>query len=264
VAVDGDGMDTSRLAALLREGLRPKLCYVVATFSNPSGTTLSAERRRHLAELAARYGFLIVEDDPYHRLRFHGSALAPVAAQGGGVAYLGSFSKVVAPGLRVGYVAAPEWLVRPLIIAKQATDLNTSSLAQVLVGHVLRRPGWLRDHVEQLRSLYAVRADALLVAVRTRLPGRLVIPAPPAGGMFAWASIMAAGITGATLAATALDHGTAVVPGNEFAVDDRFPRDVRLSFSMLSAPELDEAVRRLGAAFDALGAMDQRVDGACL
>jgi 2-aminoadipate transaminase len=260
VAVDADGMDTSKLEALLVDGLRPKLCYVVATFSNPSGATLSAERRRHLAELAAHYGFVVVEDDPYHPLRFHGSPLAPVAASSDKVAYLGSFSKVVAPGLRVGYVAGPDWLLRPLVLAKQATDLNTSSLGQALVAHLLERPGWFGSHVDRLRSLYAHRADALLTAVAARLSGQLEISAPPAGGMYAWASIVATDVNAATLAAAALKKGTAVVPGGQFAVDGGFDLDVRLSFSMLSPLELDEAVRRLGAAFAALGAVGARSD----
>jgi 2-aminoadipate transaminase len=260
VAVDGDGIDTTQLEALLIGGLQPKLCYVVPTFSNPSGATLSAERRRHLADLAARYGFLVIEDDPYHELRFRGAPIAPVAADNAEVVYLGSFSKVVAPGLRVGYAVGPDWLVRPLVLAKQATDLNTTSLGQALVVHLLERPGWFMAHVEQLRTLYALRADALLRAIRSWLPGRLDVRSPPAGGMYVWASIAAGDVTAATLATAALDHGTAVVPGTQFSVDGGFDRDIRLSFSTLSPSELDEAVQRLRAAFTTLGAALPRVD----
>ncbi len=252
VRSDADGIDTDQLEGLLDGGLRPKLCYVVATFSNPSGATLSAARRHHLADLATRHQFLVVEDDPYRLLRFHGDALAPVAADSTEVAYLGSFSKIVAPGLRVGYVAAPDWLVRPLVLAKQATDLNTSSLAQALVVSLLARPGWLDGHVERLRPLYAARADALLTALAAHLDGHLDVPAPPAGGMFAWASVRSGVITAPALAAAALIHGVAIVPGRQFAVDGAFDQEVRLSFSMLAPSELDEAVRRLASAFAAL------------
>jgi 2-aminoadipate transaminase len=252
VPSDGEGIDTGQLEAALADGLRPKLCYVVATFSNPNGATLAAARRRHLAELADRYQFLVVEDDPYRLLRFRGEPLAPVAAHTADVAYLGSFSKIVAPGLRVGYVAAPDWLVRPLVLAKQAADLNTSSLAQALVVSLLEQPGWLDRHVGCLRPLYAARADALLTALDTHVAGRLDVPAPPAGGMFAWATIRTEGITGPSLAAAALAYGVAVVPGEQFAVDGGFDHEVRLSFSMLTPSELEEAVRRLASTFAAL------------
>jgi 2-aminoadipate transaminase len=258
VAVDGDGIDTDQLEALLVDGLRPKLCYVVATFSNPSGATLAAARRRHLAELAGRYRFVVVEDDPYRVLRFRGADLAPVLAHDSEVAYLGSFSKVVAPGLRVGYVAAPDWLVRPLVLAKQATDLATATLTQVLVAHLLGQPGWLDGHVRMLQQLYAARAGALLTGLDQRLAGRLTVLAPPDGGMFAWATITAADVTAPALAAAALDHGVAVVPGAQFAVDDSFHHHVRLSFSALSPAELAEAADRLASAFQALEAPETR------
>jgi 2-aminoadipate transaminase len=250
VACDADGLDTAQLETLLDGGLRPKLCYVVANFSNPSGTTLSVARRHHLGQLATRYGFVVVEDDPYGRLRFRGEHLAPVASRCDEVVYLGSFSKTVAPGLRVGYVAAPDWLVGPLVVAKQATDLNTSSLAQQLVVSLLEQPGWLDRHIDILRPLYQGRADALVGAIRARLGGRLEVATAPDGGMFAWASIVADGVTAPALVAAGLGRGVAVVPGEQFAVDGGFEREVRLSFSMLTPDELDEAVRRLGEAFD--------------
>jgi 2-aminoadipate transaminase len=254
VPSDGDGLDTGELEARLADGVRPKLCYVVATFSNPSGATLSAARRRHLAALADRYQFLVVEDDPYRDLRFHGAELAPVAAASREVAYLGSFSKIVAPGLRVGYVAAPDWLVRPVVLAKQAADLATASLSQALVAHLLAQPGWLDGHVQMLRSLYRARGGALLTALADRLAGRLSVPAPPSGGMFAWAAIVAPGVTASVLATAGLDHGVAVVPGAQFAVDGSFDRQLRLSFSALAPAELEQAVDRLASAFEVLDA----------
>jgi len=192
VPVDDAGLDTDRLAELLASGLRPKLCYVVPNFSNPSGATMSAARRARLGELAARYGFVVVEDDPYGQLRFAGAAVGPIAAMSDEVIYLGSFSKVVAPGLRVGYAVVPDWLMRPLVVAKQASDLNSSTLAQRLVAELLTDPDWFAGHVAGLVDLYRRRAEALLTALGRVLPDRLAVRAP-GGGMFAWASILVPG-----------------------------------------------------------------------
>jgi DNA-binding transcriptional MocR family regulator len=268
IPVDGEGMDTRHLAALLADGLRPKLCYVVPNFSNPSGATMPADRRHHLTELAARHGFVIVEDDPYGDLRFHGEPVEPVAALGGAVAavgggvaavggaadvvYLGSFSKVMAPALRVGYAAAPPWLTRPIVLAKQATDLTSSAFTQLLVAELLQTEGWLDAHVGRLRALYAERCDALLASIERRLGGRLR-PNAPAGGMFVWATIEVPGVDAAALTAACLRRDVAIVPGTEFTLDGGCEREVRLSFSVLTPPELDEAVARIALAFADLG-----------
>jgi 2-aminoadipate transaminase len=250
VPVDAGGMDTARLEHLLSGGLRPKLCYVVPNFSNPSGATMTAERRRHLADLAMRYGFLVVEDDPYGQLRFAGADIAPVAAHAPEVAYVGSFSKVVAPGLRVGYVLAPDALRRPVVLAKQAADLASSSFNQGLVAELLAREGWLDGHVEGLRRLYCERADALAGAVARRLPGRLWFD-PPEGGMFAWGSL-GDGVPAADLAVAAAARGVAVVPGEEFVAGGEPVPAVRLSFSMLGPADIDRAVERIALAFEDL------------
>lgn len=253
VPVDGAGMETAVLADRLRRGLRPKLCYVNPTFSNPSGSTLSQPRRRQLAALADRYGFLLVEDDPYSELRFAGSPVPPVAVFGEQVLYLGSFSKVLAPGLRVGYTVAPEWLHRLLVIAKQATDLTTGTLSQRLVAELLARSDWWESHLARLRKLYRERAEALVGAVRSRLAGRLTAPLPE-GGMFTWAKIEAEGVDSLSLAQAGMRRGVAVVPGDEFSLSDAYPQHLRLSFSMVDPAGLREAVARIERAFDDLAA----------
>jgi 2-aminoadipate transaminase len=256
VSVDDDGMDTAHLAALLDDGLRPKLCYVVPNFSNPSGATMSAARRVHLAELSERYGFVVVEDDPYGQLRFAGTDVAPIASHGvGNVLYLGSFSKVVAPALRVGYLTAPAWLTRPMVVAKQATDLTSSAFNQRLIVELFTTNGWLADHVKLLRELYAARADVLLSSLATRVGTRLHARRPE-GGMFVWASVAVPGIDASALTAACLRHDVAIVPGTEFTVDGTCAREVRLSFSVLSAANLDEAVARMARGFDDLEAHD--------
>jgi 2-aminoadipate transaminase len=251
-AVDGDGIDTERLAEQLVGGLRPKLVYLVANFSNPSGATLSATRRGQLATLADTYGFVVVEDDQYGRLRFRGEHLAPIASLTEQAVYISGFSKIVAPGLRVGYLVPPPGLVRPIVLAKQATDLAASSLGQRIVTGLLEREGWLDRHVEHLRDVYRERADALLGAARTELVGRLRLHEPD-GGMFTWGHIAADGIDAAALVTAARAEGLALVAGNEFSVDGGYDRAVRLSYSTLTPAELTEAVTLLRRAFDRLG-----------
>ena len=138
VAADRDGLRTDVLEERLVAGLRPALCYVVANFQNPSGATLAIERRRHLAALAERYRFVIVEDDPYGALRFRGSPLPPVRSFTPLAVTLGTVSKLLAPGLRVGWLAAPSWLHGPLVRLKQAADLHTSTLCQRMAVELLR------------------------------------------------------------------------------------------------------------------------------
>lgn len=251
VRCDDGGIDTEELERRLRQGLRPTLCYLVANFSNPSGATLTAERRRHIALLAEHYGFVVVEDDQYGRLRFRGDDIDPIAAETDSVVYLSGFSKIIAPGLRAGFSVAPEWLVRPLVLAKQATDLAASSIGQRVASRLLETPGWLDSHLDALRHLYAERADTLLDAVEQRLEGKIRARRPD-GGMFTWATLLDDAVAAAELVAECRRRGLAVMPGNEFSVDGGFDHALRLSYSSLSPDELVEAVDVMGVALDAV------------
>lgn len=244
VAVPGDhaGIDTAHLEALLRRGMRPKLCYVVANFSNPAGATLSLERRVHLAALADRYGFVVVEDDPYGALRHRGRALPPVASFGEHVVTLGSTSKTLAPGLRVGWVQAPAAIHAALVRAKQATDLHTSSLSQVIAARALVAP-WFDAHVARSCDAYAARSAALLDALAAH--GTVFAPvARPEGGLFAWAELRAP-VDTTVLLTEALAGGVAYVPGAAFDPGSGHRSHVRLSFATLPPERLGEAVDRL-------------------
>lgn len=255
IRCDDDGMDTDALERLLVGGLRPKLCYLCANFSNPSGATLTSQRRLHLASLSEQYGFVIVEDDQYGKLRFRGEHLAPIASVADDVVYLSGFSKMIAPGLRVGYLSAPEWLVRPLVLAKQASDLAASSLGQRMISVLLEQPDLWHQHLGHVRSVYAARAEALEVAVAQRLDGRVRLGGIE-GGMFVWAHLVDPRISATALIGHCRARGLALVPGSEFDPDGSrsttFDHGLRLSFSTLEPHQFCEAVDVMAAAFDDL------------
>jgi 2-aminoadipate transaminase len=250
--VDGGGLRVDVLADRLDHGLRPRLVYVVANFDNPTGATLRPERRAALAGLADRHGFVVVDDDPYGELRWRDSAPRPLAELTDRVVTLGSTSKVLCPGLRVGWaVAAPE-LVGELVVIKQAADLHSSSLSQRIAHRVLSRPGFLGPHIEGLRVRYRRQADALAGALRREAGDHLTFDDPD-GGMFLWARLTG-DVDPTPLLAVALDHGVAFVPGSAFAVAGPHEhRDrIRLSFATGEPDELAEAATRLAAAITAV------------
>lgn len=251
VPADGEGLVTDQLEVDLRAGLRPKSVYVVATFQNPSGATLSPARRLHLTALADEFGFVIVEDDPYGELCFTAPAPAPLRSLSSHVVTLGTTSKSIAPGLRVGWALAPSWLMPALVRAKQVADLHTSSLTQLIVADVLGDEAFMDSHLDRLRSTYAARATTLVDALRALLGSRVVL-ADPQGGMFAWLDLLD-GTDTTTLLPRALDAGVAFVPGSAFvtatASDPGAGRhQLRACFTTLSPRELAEAADRLATA----------------
>lgn len=247
VTGDVDGMRTDDLAARLGAGLRPKLVYVVANFHNPTGATMSVVRRQELAALAEQYGFLIVEDDPYGSIRFRGDDVPPIASFTDRVIHLSTFSKMVAPGFRVGWCIGPPAVISMLNKAKQATDLHTSTFAQHLLTNVVRRPGWLEAHRQAIVPIYRERADALAIALHEQFGDRIAFHRPE-GGMFLWAEFPQLADTD-RFAANAIEAGVAFIPGQAFAVDQRPTRTARFSFATLTPSELEEAARRLALAY---------------
>lgn len=241
IPTDADGMAVDVLADRCRDGLRPRLVYAVANFDNPTGATLSLERRRALAGLADRYGFWIVEDDPYGALRWSGPTLPSMAAMSDRVVRLSTFSKVLSPGLRVGWAVAPPALRAELIVVKQAMDLHTSTLAQRAAYRVASTPGFLGPHLERIRALYSERALALDAALRGHVADWSWNT--PEGGMFVWART---GAETTPLLARAVEEGVAFVPGSAFAVQaGDHAGSLRLSFATVPPGELEEGVLRL-------------------
>ncbi|HZZ84234.1 MAG TPA: PLP-dependent aminotransferase family protein [Anaeromyxobacteraceae bacterium] len=242
---DADGILPDALAAALRR--RPKLLYLTPTFQNPSGLCVPERRRAELRAALADSDVLLVEDDPYRELWY--DAPPPAAVSLGlpreRFVYFGSFSKTAVPGLRVGFLAGEEALVRRFVLAKQATDLQTNTLGQHLVFRLLGHPSF-PAHLDRLRRTYRARRDALCAALSERLGGALSFDRP-AGGMFVWARL-SGGVDAAALLERALAEGLAFVPGGEFHADGEGRDTLRLNFSNSDEARLREGVERLARA----------------
>ena len=245
IPVGPTGLDVGHLADRLDQGLSPQFLYTVPNFHNPTGTTLGADDRAALGALADRHGFVLVEDDPYDELCFAGEAPPPLGTYTDRVVSLGSFSKTIAPGLRVGWLIAPPPLALVLGKAKQALDLHTSSLSQAIVAELVTTPGWFDQHVERATATYHRRAVALHTALADRL-GDTVDCAPVEGGMFLWLSLPeGAGVDTRALLVDALADKVAFVPGSSFAIERDLRSTMRLSFATVEESDLVGAADRL-------------------
>jgi 2-aminoadipate transaminase len=252
VPLDADGMDVAALEALLAKGLRPRFCYLVSCFQNPTGVTLSAERRHKLVELAAQYQMLIVEDDPYGELAYDGPRTTPLAAidielhgELRHVIYLSTLSKQLAPGMRVGWVAAPTSLIGRMAHAKQGMDLHSSSMAQA-VAYEACREGLLERHIPVIRSIYRARRDAMCAALEIYMPAEVKWNRPH-GGMFVWLTLPEQIDTSRLLSAS-LEHHVAFVPGTTFFANGGGHNTMRLNFSHPTPERITEGIKRLAAA----------------
>jgi 2-aminoadipate transaminase len=249
-SIEGDehGMRVELLEEELRAGLRPKFVYVVPNFHNPTGATLSLERRKLLAKLADEFELLIIEDDPYGAIRFDGEPIAPIASFTSNVVYLSTFSKIVAPGFRIGWMIGPPEVIAMVVKAKQAADLHTSTFAQQLLANVVSEPGWIDEQKRRIVPIYRERCDALASAL-TDLFGDRVRFQRPDGGMFLWTKIAEVPDTNRLLEA-AVQHGVAFVPGGAFSIDGKATNTARFSYATLTPVQLQEASRRLLAALN--------------
>ncbi|MEO5899436.1 MAG: PLP-dependent aminotransferase family protein [Ilumatobacteraceae bacterium] len=247
VETDVDGMRTDQLEARLAAGLRPKMAYVVTDFANPTGGTMPAERRRHLAELADRYEFVIVEDSPYGMLRFTGETLPPVRRWSERTVTLGTASKILSPGLRVGWMTSPGWLHPSLVVAKQSSDLHTSTLNQRIIDALLNDEAWLDAHVAVLVRTYARRAELLLDSLDHHLGDSLQVQRP-SGGMFVWGRLADPALTAERFLAAGIEQDVAFVPGSAFRPDGEPDGCLRMCFTTLADEQFDEAGARLARA----------------
>ncbi|MFF2844728.1 PLP-dependent aminotransferase family protein [Streptomyces sp. NPDC058001] len=250
VPCDDDGIDPDALDALVAEH-RPKLLYAVPTFQNPTGRTLPGERRAAIASVAARRGLWIVEDDPYGELRFEGERVPWIASYPGAedrTVLLGTFSKVMAPGLRLGWLRAPDAVRRACVVAKQAADLHTPTVNQLAAARYLAERD-LDAHVVRVARAYGERRDAMLGGLGDALPGGATW-SRPSGGMFLWARLPE-GFDSAALLAGVVEHDVAYVPGAPFFAGAPDARTLRLCFVTHTPDEIRVGLRRLGLAFAA-------------
>ncbi|HEY7255137.1 MAG TPA: PLP-dependent aminotransferase family protein [Solirubrobacterales bacterium] len=249
IECDDDGMRIEELEAALErldgEGRRPKFIYSVPSFQNPAGVTMSLPRRRRLVELARAREMLVVEDNPYGLLRFGGEPLPPLYQLDGGdyVIYIGTFSKILSPGIRLGWAVAPPPVMEKIVLGKQAADLCTSTLTQFFVREYFAEGRW-REYVESLVEIYRDRRDTMLAALREHFPPE-AIWTHPEGGLFIWATLPDFIDTG-DLLARALREDVAFVPGQAAYVDERGRSSMRLNFSGSDGGEIEEGVRRIG------------------
>ncbi|MEX2193851.1 MAG: PLP-dependent aminotransferase family protein [Thermoleophilaceae bacterium] len=249
VDMDSDGMRIDLLEETLdrldREGRRPKFIYTVPNFQNPAGVTMSLPRRRRLVEVARERELLVLEDNPYSLLRFQGESLPSLYALDGGVyvMYLGTFSKILSPGIRLGWVVAPAPVLDKINLGKQASDLCTSTLSQLMVQAYFEQGRW-RDYVDSLVEIYRDRRDTMLDALAEFFPPEAEWTRP-CGGLFIWCTLPDF-IDTTDLLARALRENVAFVPGEAAYLDGRGRSSMRLNFSNATEDEIREGIRRIG------------------
>ena len=241
-----DGIDLEAFESKVRVQ-RPKLLYLVPSFANPTGGVMSLRERKQVLAIAARHGVAIVEDDPYGALYFYEPPPPSLLALANErerewVIHVSSLSKVLAPGLRLGWLTAPAALMQHLSLAKQIGDTHTSNLSQLTAHHYLSS-GALEPAIERTRLFYRAQAQVMLRAIQRELPAMVDTIEKPKGGMFMWATLR--GIDTAAMLPDAIRHGVAYVPGSAFFPDSSARDTVRLSFSTASAEQIQEGIRRL-------------------
>ncbi len=253
VPMDENGMVTDALEDALRSG--PKFIYVLPNFQNPTGVTLALDRRQKLIELADRYGVPIVEDDPYGQLRYEGDHLPSVVVLDdqnrnqqsgcyhGNVIYLSTFSKTLAPGIRLAWVVAPPEVIRKLVQAKQGADLHTATFNQ-LVAYEVARGGFLDRHIKHIRDVYSERRNVMLAAMDAYFPPG-VEWTHPQGGLFLW-GILPEALNSADVLKGAIEQKVAFVPGAPFYPTGGGHNTMRINFSNASPEKIREGIARLG------------------
>ncbi|MEV8041782.1 PLP-dependent aminotransferase family protein [Arthrobacter sp. NPDC080082] len=258
IPMDGDGIVPeqleARILALQAEGKNIKFLYTIPSFNNPSGITLAAERRQRVVDICRNANIIILEDNPYGLLRFDGHPLTPLrAGNPDDVIYMGSFSKIFAPGLRIGWALVPAHLQRRYYLASEAVTLCPPTLNQMLVSAYLRDYDW-QGQIATYRGLYRERCEAMLAALEEYMPEGLSWTRPE-GGFFVWVTLPA-GIDTYPLLQKAIDAGVVFIPGAAFSPSDEPSNKLRLAFSAVPAEAIEEGVRRLAPVLrEAVGAL---------
>ncbi|MFZ5944400.1 MAG: PLP-dependent aminotransferase family protein [Bacillota bacterium] len=244
--VDSEGVSIDSLKqALSKEQDAAKLLYLVPTFQNPTGLTMSETRRKEVINLVKDYNITVVEDDPYGSLNYTGESIPALKSfdQNGQSVYLGSFSKIISPGLRVGYAVAPKEILNKMIIGKQATDVHTSNLSQMIVYEFCKR-GLLEPHINKIIAAYKEKRDLMLKCMEEYFPAE-VTWTKPAGGLFIWARLPE-GVSSTDLLQQAVKEKVAFIPGNSFYATGGGENTIRLNFSNASKADIEKGIQKLG------------------
>ena len=249
VEMDSNGMIVEKLEQTLKklisEHRPPRFIYTIPTFQNPTGYTMNEERRKHLLEIASGYDIPVVEDNPYGKLRYYGNDVKTMRSMKGGenVIYLGTFSKVMTPGLRLGYTVAPEEVMEKFNLIKQALDLATNSFSQFVAYEYIRR-GIIYTQIEENKRIYRKKRDAMVTALRENFEGKGEW-SEPEGGMFSWLTLKSGADTRA-MKDKAIKNGVAYVSGQAFSTNGSQKSSMRLNFTFGSVDQITEGVRRIG------------------
>lgn len=259
IPVDDDGLRIDLLEEALCGG--PKFMYILPNFQNPAGVTLTLERRKYLVDIADVYGIPIIEDDPYGELRYEGEHVAPLVVldaqkqthrpnysnghgfMRGNVIYISTFSKTLAPGLRLAWIVAPADVINHCVTAKQGMDLHSSTLVQ-MTAYELIKDGFLRDHVQRIREVYGYRRDVMLDALENYFPAGATWTRPE-GGLFLWVTLPEE-VDTLALMPEAIANKVAYVPGSAFYADNGLPNTFRLNFSNAKPEQIEIGIKRLG------------------
>lgn len=247
VKVDDDGMDTDALEKAIAENKNVKLIYTIPNFQNPSGITMSIEKRKRLLDIAVKNNIFVIEDNPYGELTFTGEKLPTIKSMDteGAVLYCGSFSKILAPGLRLGFLIAAKNVTEKIVLGKQVSDVHTSLLPQLIALEYLKKYD-LGEHIEKLRALYKKKCGVMLDAIEKYLPEE-VKHTTPEGGLFVWCSME--GIDALKIKDECMKKKVLIVPGNSFAADQsKVSCGFRLNFSSTPDDIMVEGIKRLGEA----------------
>ena len=241
VRANADGLDIDDLTRKI-EKHKPKLLYVVPTFSNPTGKTYTAENRKAIADLTAKYGVTVLEDDPYGKLRFSGSPVPSLKSfdQCGNIVYITSFSKLISPGLRTGVAVGDKEIIRKMTICKQGTDLHTSNLSQLIVKEYMTK--YLEGHIEQSLPLYKKRKQAMIKAIDAYMP--FLEHTDPDGGLFVFGKLPC-GLDAAKLLPQAVERNVAYIQGSVFYADGGHEDTIRLNYSNASEEQIERGIKSL-------------------
>lgn len=244
IPTDGEGMDMGALEEVLDKNANVKLIYVIPTFQNPTGKTWSLERRKKLAELSARYGVAVIEDNPYGELRFEGEPLPSVKSfdTTGNILCTGSFSKIFCPGFRIGWIAGDKDIIRKYVLVKQGTDLQCNTIAQLTIAAYLERYD-IDKHIGKIVEVYKKRRDTAVRCIERYFPGTVTFTRPE-GGLFTWIELPE-GISAREVLVKSLEKKIAFVPGGSFYPNEHKENTLRINYSNMPEDRIEQGLKTL-------------------